>query len=144
MGRYAPDTKVFGIPLLERHVTSTPEFEMMAPSTNGDVVLQYLSAAFLLGERVAELVPSRVVYVNTNEGATPCVVLAVDKYHKNLRRGTDVLNIPKLSGSRITAVTSTMFGLLLCYEIAICFGQRNSTVDNDILLSSRAVLIANF
>ncbi|KAJ3930447.1 MAG: hypothetical protein NXY57DRAFT_1039979 [Lentinula lateritia] len=81
MGRYTPDPKVFGIPLFEQYVKSTPEFETMAPSTNGDVLLQYLSAAFLLGERVAESVPSRVIYVDTKEGATPCVVLASNKDH---------------------------------------------------------------
>ncbi|KAJ3930445.1 MAG: hypothetical protein NXY57DRAFT_962670 [Lentinula lateritia] len=81
MGRYTPDPKVFGIPLFEKYIKTTPEFETMAPFTNGDVLLQYLSAAFLLGERVAESVPSRVVYVDTKEGATPCVVLASNKDH---------------------------------------------------------------
>ncbi|KAJ4500072.1 hypothetical protein C8R41DRAFT_863408 [Lentinula lateritia] len=54
---------------------------MSASITKGDVLLQYISAAFLLGERVAESVPSRVIYVETKEGPTPCVVLASNKDH---------------------------------------------------------------
>ncbi|KAJ3804331.1 hypothetical protein EV368DRAFT_70335 [Lentinula lateritia] len=81
MGRYTPDPKVFGIPLFAQYVKTTPEFGMSASITKGDVLLQYISAAFLLGERVAESVPSRVIYVETKEGPTPCVVLASDKDH---------------------------------------------------------------
>ncbi|KAH7877373.1 uncharacterized protein C8R40DRAFT_1068074 [Lentinula edodes] len=80
MGRYTPDPKVFGIPLLEEYVKTTPEYEMMRPHTK-HVVVQYATAAFMLGERVAESVPSRVIYVETKEGPAPCVVLASDKEH---------------------------------------------------------------
>ena len=80
MGRYTPDPKVFGIPLLEEYVKTTPEYEMMGPHTK-HVVVQYATAAFMLGERVAESVPSRVIYVETKEGPAPCVVLASDKDH---------------------------------------------------------------
>ncbi|KAJ3885592.1 hypothetical protein GG344DRAFT_70396 [Lentinula edodes] len=105
MGRYTPDPKVFGIPLFEKYVKTTPEFETMAPSTNGDVLLQYLSAAFLLGERVAESVPSRVVYVDTKEGATP------------LQHGTDVLDFVMITINHVLA-------LFMIYEIAICFDPK--------------------
>ncbi|KAJ3803751.1 hypothetical protein F5876DRAFT_71198 [Lentinula aff. lateritia] len=80
MGRYSPDPKVFGIPLLEEYIKTTPEYEMMGPHTN-NVVVQYATAAFMLGEKVAESVPSRVIYVETKEGPAPCVVLASDKDH---------------------------------------------------------------
>ncbi|KAJ3845807.1 hypothetical protein EV368DRAFT_70423 [Lentinula lateritia] len=143
MGRYTPDPKVFGIPLFEKYIKTTPEFETMAPSTNGDVLLQYLSAAFLLGERVAESVPSRVVYVDTKEGATPCVVLASNKDHaasfgteegrETLKKVYEIIRLEQppawyrfhhlLDNNYCINYVLALF-IIMIYEIAICFDPK--------------------